>query len=72
MQGQLEARTGICVASCTQLRNPLAALRTFRQLLKRRLKRVFENRSLVDGLLEEEPQLNRYVDANRTAWGGPP
>ena len=46
-----------------QLRNPLAALRTFGQLLLRRLETENSNRSLVEGLLAEERQLNRYVDA---------
>ncbi len=46
-----------------QLRNPLTALRTFGQLLRRRLAPDSDNRSLVDGLLAEERQLNRYVDA---------
>ncbi|MEX0589389.1 MAG: histidine kinase dimerization/phospho-acceptor domain-containing protein, partial [Cyanobium sp.] len=46
-----------------QLRNPLAALRTFGQLLLRRLDQDNQNRPLVEGLLAEERQLNRYVDA---------
>ncbi len=46
-----------------QLRNPLAALRTFAQLLLRRLEGDSRNRSLVEGLLREEEQLRRYVDA---------
>jgi len=46
-----------------QLRNPLAALRTFGQLLLRRLETDSPNRPLVEGLLAEERQLNRYVDA---------
>ena len=46
-----------------QLRNPLAALRTFGQLLRRRLEGDAANRSLVDNLLVEQSQLNRYVDA---------
>ena len=46
-----------------QLRNPLAALRTFGQLLLRRLETDNPNRPLVEGLLAEERQLNRYVDA---------
>jgi signal transduction histidine kinase len=46
-----------------QLRNPLTALRTFGQLLLRRLDQDSDNRSLVEGLLAEERQLNRYVDA---------
>ena len=46
-----------------QLRNPLAALRTFGQLLRRRLEHDPGNRSLVEGLLTEERQLGRYVEA---------
>jgi signal transduction histidine kinase len=49
-----------------QLRNPLAALRTFGQLLLRRLDQDSQNRPLVEGLLAEERQLNRYVDALST------
>ena len=46
-----------------QLRNPLAALRTFGQLLLRRLEPGSPHRNLVEGLLAEERQLNRYVEA---------
>jgi signal transduction histidine kinase len=46
-----------------QLRNPLAALRTFAQLLRRRLDQDPATRPLVEGLLAEERQLNRYVEA---------
>ncbi len=46
-----------------QLRNPLTALRTFAQLLQRRLGPRSEHHDLVDGLLAEERQLNRYVEA---------
>ena len=46
-----------------QLRNRLAALRTFGQLRWRRLEADPRNRPLVEGLLAEERQLNRYVDA---------
>ena len=46
-----------------QLRNPLAALRTFGQLLLRRLEPDSLHRPLVEGLLAEQTQLNRYVDA---------
>lgn len=46
-----------------QLRNPLAALRTFGQLLRRRLEGDDRNLSLVEGLLSEQHQLSRYVEA---------
>jgi signal transduction histidine kinase len=46
-----------------QLRNPLAALRTFAQLLLRRIEPDSPHRGLVEGLLAEERQLNRYVEA---------
>ena len=46
-----------------QLRNPLAALRTFSQLLRRRLEGDGANRALVDNLLNEQRQINRYVEA---------
>jgi signal transduction histidine kinase len=46
-----------------QLRNPLAALRTFGQLLRRKLENDPDTRALVDSLLAEEKQLNRYVEA---------
>ena len=46
-----------------QLRNPLAALRTFGQLLRRRLDGDSRNRDLVDNLLGEQHQISRYLDA---------
>lgn len=46
-----------------QLRNPLAALRTFGQLLRRRLDGDSRNLSLVDSLLGEQGQISRYVEA---------
>ncbi|MEB3296595.1 MAG: ATP-binding protein [Cyanobacteriota bacterium] len=46
-----------------QLRNPLAALRTFTQLLLRRLGPDSPHRELVEGLLAEQKQLNRFVEA---------
>ncbi|MFM8524295.1 MAG: sensor histidine kinase [Cyanobacteriota bacterium] len=46
-----------------QLRNPLTALRTFGQLLLRRLEPDSRHRPLVEGLLAEQTQLNRYIDA---------
>jgi signal transduction histidine kinase len=46
-----------------QLRNPLAALRTFGQLLRRRLDGDTRNLPLVDSLLGEQRQISRYVEA---------
>ncbi len=46
-----------------QLRNPLAALRTFTQLLLRRMGPDSPHRDLVEGLLAEQKQLNRFVEA---------
>ncbi len=44
-----------------QLRNPLAALRTYAQLLLRRLGPEHLQRPLVTGLLQEQAQLDRYI-----------
>ncbi len=46
-----------------QLRNPLAALGTYAKLLLRRLGPESKHLSLVEGLLSEQAQLNRYVSA---------
>ncbi len=46
-----------------QIRNPLAALRTYAQLLLRRLGPESIHHNLVQGLLTEQDQLNRYVSA---------
>lgn len=46
-----------------QLRNPLAALRTYAQLLLRRLGPDSDHRALVENLLQEQGQLDRYVNA---------
>ena len=46
-----------------QLRNPLTALRTYAQLLLRRLGPESNHRNLVEGLLTEQDQLNRYISA---------
>ena len=45
-----------------QLRNPLAALRTYAKLLLRRMEPDNEHRDLVEGMLSEQTQLNRYVN----------
>ncbi len=46
-----------------QLRNPLTALRTYAQLLLRRLGPESKDLTLVEGLLTEQDQLNRYISA---------
>ena len=46
-----------------QLRNPLAALRTYAQLLLRRLEADSQHRPLVEGVLTEQNQLGLYIDA---------
>lgn len=63
LQQQLQMQQEQLRVLLHQLRNPLAALRTFGQLLLRRLEGDSRNRSLVEGLLREEQQLRRYVDA---------
>ncbi|KGG16658.1 two-component sensor histidine kinase [Prochlorococcus sp. MIT 0602] len=44
-----------------QLRNPLAALRTYAQLLLRKLGPDSKQRSLVEGLLSEQQQVDKYL-----------
>jgi signal transduction histidine kinase len=63
LQGRLERQQHELDVLLHQLRNPLAALRTFGQLLLRRLDQDARNRPLVEGLLREEGQLQRYVEA---------
>ncbi len=46
-----------------QLRNPLTALRTYAQLLLRKLGPESIHRNLLEGLLTEQEQLNRYISA---------
>ena len=63
LQRRVEAQEEQLRLLVHQLRNPLTALRTFGHLLLRRVKDDSDSRSLVEGLLAEERQLNRYVDA---------
>ena len=44
-----------------QLRNPLTALRTYAKLLLKKLGPESKHRSLVEGLLSEQDQLNKYL-----------
>ncbi len=46
-----------------QLRNPLAALRTYAQLLMRKIGPNSKHKNLVEGLILEQDQLNKYVSA---------
>jgi len=63
LQERVEAQDEQLRLLVHQLRNPLTALRTFGHLLLRSLKEDSDSRSLVEGLLAEERQLNKYVDA---------
>ena len=63
LQRRVEAQEEQLRLLVHQLRNPLTAVRTFGHLLLRRLKEDSDSRSLVEGLLAEERQLNKYVDA---------
>ncbi|MDM7936865.1 MAG: ATP-binding protein [Cyanobium sp. CZS 48M] len=63
LSGQLERQQQQLRLLVHQMRNPLAALRTFAQLLKRRLEGDPENRALVENLLVEGQQLHRYIEA---------
>ena len=46
-----------------QLRNPLTALRTYAQLLLRRIGQEDQQRSLVESLIQEQDQLDRYLQS---------
>ena len=46
-----------------QLRNPLAALRTYAKLLRKHLDNGSRERSLVDNLLQEQNRLDDYISA---------
>ncbi len=63
LQRRVEAQEEQLRLLVHQLRNPLTAVRTFGHLLLRRLKDDSDSRSLVEGLLAEERQLNKYVEA---------
>ena len=63
LQEQLEQQQLHINLMVHQLRNPLAALRTYAQLLLRRLGPDSNHRELVENLLQEQGQLNRYIAA---------
>jgi signal transduction histidine kinase len=63
LQHQVEVQEEQLRLLVHQLRNPLTALRTFGHLLLRRLKDDSDSRGLVEGLLAEERQLSKYVEA---------
>ena len=63
LQGQLQQERRQRSLLVHQMRNPLAALRTFTQLLLRRVEPDDTRRELVEHLLEEELALDRYLDA---------
>jgi signal transduction histidine kinase len=62
-QAQLEQEKRHRLLLVHQMRNPLAALRTFTQLLLRRLDPADDRRELVEHLLREELALDRYLEA---------
>ena len=63
LQEQLDQQQRQINLMVHQLRNPLAALRTYAQLLLRRLGPDSNHRELVENLLQEQGQLNRYIAA---------
>ncbi|QEY32287.1 HAMP domain-containing histidine kinase [Synechococcus sp. RSCCF101] len=63
LEQDLDRQQDQIAALVHQLRNPLAALRTFAQLLLRRMDAGDRQRPLVESLLSEQRQLGRYVDA---------
>ncbi|MGB1417092.1 MAG: sensor histidine kinase [Synechococcus sp.] len=54
-----------------QLRNPLSALRTYAQLLLRRTASNSDTRTLIEGLIEEQGQIGRYLTAMDGLAGEP-
>ena len=46
-----------------QLRNPLAALRTYAKLLIKRLGSDYDSLAIVESMMTEENQINQYVDS---------
>ena len=63
LRGALDQQQSQLRTMVHQMRNPLSALRTYAQLLMRRLESSSEHRPLVEGMLAEQNQINRYVNA---------
>jgi len=63
LQGELTRQNQQLRTLVHQLRNPLAALRTYAQLLMRRLEPDSAHQTLLSNMLIEQQQLGRYIDA---------
>ena len=63
LQGELTRQNQQLRTLVHQLRNPLAALRTYAQLLMRRLEPESAHQALLSNMLNEQRQLGRYIDA---------
>ena len=63
LNGQLNGQRQQLSVMVHQLRNPLTALRTYAQLLLRRLGPDDQQRPLVENLIREQVQLDRYVSS---------
>ena len=63
LRGALDQKQSQLRTMVHQMRNPLSALRTYAQLLMRRLESSSEHRPLVEGMLAEQNQINRYINA---------
>ena len=61
LREDLNQQSGQIKLMVHQLRNPLTALRTYAELLLRRLGPENTHRNLVEGLITEQAQLNRYI-----------
>lgn len=63
LNGRLDVQRQQLSLMVHQLRNPLTALRTYAQLLLRRLGPDDQQRPLVENLIREQAQLDRYVSS---------
>ena len=61
--GTIDAQRDQIKLMVHQLRNPLAAIRTYTQLLLRRLGPDSNQKTLLEGLMSEQTQLDRYISA---------